>query len=219
MKTNFFTAIFFALSLFYACTSKQDEQQGYGRGSGDGVNALEEPPPLEEEKEKFSPADIKADEEVPDEGSYNESLKTTPQQSVKKIIKDGSISIKTNDINTSKKGIDELLKKLNAYYEKEDLQNNDQIISYELKIRVSADNFEKLISSIENGKDEIKSKNIQARDVTEEYVDIEARLTNKREFLKRYKDLLSKASTVKTFWQLKKILEIFKRKLKAKRVG
>lgn len=115
----------------------------------------------------------------------------------KKIIKDGSITVKTFDINTSKKGIDHLLKNLGAYYETEDLQNNDLVISYDLKIRVPPVNFEKLISILENGNDEIQSKNIQVRDVTEEYVDIETRLSNKRDYLKRYKELLSKAQTVK----------------------
>lgn len=115
----------------------------------------------------------------------------------KKIIKDGSITVKTDNINTSKKGIDDLLKKLQAYYETEDLQNNDEAISYNLKIRVPSANFEKLISTLENGNDEIQSKNIQARDVTEEFVDIETRLANKRDYLKRYKELLSRAQTVK----------------------
>ncbi len=32
--------------------------------------------------------------------------------------------------------------------------------------------------------------------MTEEYIDVEARLANKREYLKRYKELLSKATTV-----------------------
>lgn len=115
----------------------------------------------------------------------------------KKIIKDGDLTVKTDQINTSKKGIDNLLKKLNAYYETEDLQNSDEAISYDLKIRIPSSNFEKLISTLENGEDEIERKNIKARDVTEEYVDIETRLNNKREYLKRYKELLSKAQTVK----------------------
>jgi len=126
-----------------------------------------------------------------------ETLSNQSTVNKKKIIKDGNMSVKTHDINARKKDIDECLKKLNAYYEREDLQNHHQTISYDLKIRVPADNFEKLISSIENGKDEIKSKTIQARDVTEEYVDIEMRLASKREYLKRYKELVSKALTIK----------------------
>ena len=40
------------------------------------------------------------------------------------------------------------------------------------------------------------SKNISARDVTEEFIDLEMRLTNRRNYLKRYNDLLQQAGTV-----------------------
>ncbi len=130
-------------------------------------------------------------------GNQLEILSAKNFNTEKKIIKDGSITVKSQDINASKKGFDNLLKQLNAYYETEDLQNNEQTTAYNLKIRIPASNFEKLITGIENGKDKIESKNIQTRDVTEEYVDTETRLGSKRDYLKRYKEILSKAATVK----------------------
>lgn len=154
--------------------------------------ALSSPPPPVKEVVKFVEPVIKDDAVETDPPPSKSSNKST----VKKIIKDGSISVNAKDIVASKKGIDETVKKLNAYYEVEDLQNNDQSISYDLKIRVPSISFEKLIAAIEGGKDEITSKSIQARDVTEEFMDIETRLGNKREYLKRYKELLSKALKV-----------------------
>lgn len=133
-----------------------------------------------------------------------------------KIIKDGNITVKSSDINASKKGIDHLLKTLNAYYENEDLQNNEQSISYTLKIRIPAAHFEKLIVGIENGKDKIESKNIQTRDVTEEYVDIETRLANKRDYLKRYKELLSKALTVKDILAIEQNISSLQEEIESK---
>ncbi|MCU0328503.1 MAG: DUF4349 domain-containing protein [Chitinophagales bacterium] len=118
-------------------------------------------------------------------------------ESKKKIIKDGSITVKTNDINKSKTHIDTLLRKFNAYYEKEELDKSDQQISYNLKVRVPAKSFEDLISNIEGGYGEIENKSIQARDVTEEFVDIETRLANKRAYLKRYIELLAKTTSIK----------------------
>jgi len=120
----------------------------------------------------------------------------------KKIIKDGDISIKTNDIAVAKQRIDNLVKNLNAYYEQENLRNRYNEISYDLTIRVPAENFEKLLSSIEQSKDEIKSKNIRTRDVTEEFVDLSTRLSSKKDYLKQYTVLLSKAT------KIKEILEI-----------
>lgn len=120
----------------------------------------------------------------------------------KKIIKDGNIAILTKDIEGSKKKLDEQLSKLNGYYENEDLKNNDSEIIYNLKVRVPAGNFEKLLSFIEKGEGELLGKTIQARDVTEEFEDTETRLANKREYLKRYRDLLSKSKSVKDILEI-----------------
>lgn len=115
----------------------------------------------------------------------------------KKIIKDGSIDVKTKHIFESKKEIDEIVKKFDAYYDKETFDNNANEISYILEIRIPANNFEQFISTIDQGENEIINKSIEARDVTEEWVDIETRLSNKKEYLNRYKELLSKAVTIK----------------------
>lgn len=144
-------------------------------------------------------SDLKLEEQAPQQTSNYQVDSNNAKLDIakKKIIKDGSLTIKTNDINASKKSIDGLLRKLNGYYETENLENNDNSINYNLKIRIPANNFEKFVLDLEKGKEEVENKNIQARDVTEEYIDIESRLINKREYLKRYKELLSKASTVK----------------------
>lgn len=188
MKNNTLLLIFVALTILTSCTSKNRETQTYGYENVVAGDALPPSPPAIEESEEVASSPS---------SSQGNSLGNTAAIVENKIIKSGNISIQTNDINTSKKNIDELLKKLNGYFEKEDLENNDQITAYNLKIRVPADNFEKLISSIETGKDEIKSKSIQAKDVTETYVDIKTRLENKREYLKRYRELLAKAATIK----------------------
>lgn len=115
----------------------------------------------------------------------------------KKIIKDGSISIKVNYIKKHKQAIDQLLKAANAYYEREDLTRDPIRIAYALKVRVPTQYFESLVASIEHSGGEITNKSILARDVTEEFVDIEARLASKRAYLKRYQELLAKATNVK----------------------
>ncbi len=120
----------------------------------------------------------------------------------KKIIKDGSLSVRSVHAADSKKKIDQLLKLHQAYYASEQLTNNDNIISYNLKIRVAANNFEKMIFDLEKGDDIIQSKNIETRDVTEEFIDIESRLSNKKEYLKKYKELIAKAVNIKDVLQI-----------------
>lgn len=120
----------------------------------------------------------------------------------RKIIREGRVSVRTNDIAAGKKNIDQLAAKFNGWYDNEEMQNDDRIISYELKIRVPVENFEKLLAAIENGTDELVSKSIHSRDVTAEFVDIEARISSKKEYLKRYLELLAKANTVKDILEI-----------------
>ena len=157
------------------------------------------PPPPQVDQIKFvKPVVAKAEEVVEDEkGEPKVGSEIASEQKEKKIIKDGDISVKSKDIDNSKKALDILVKSLNGYYENESLDKYDERISYTLKVRIPSQNFEKLLTSVENGTDELQSKNVQARDVTAEFLDIETRLSNKHQYLKRYQDLLSKAGTVK----------------------
>lgn len=188
MRTKNILPFILALTILFSCNQNSEQNKV----------SLDNLAPPEIEITKFTPPKIVKDEEVRDlDNATNEILGNNTSLNKKKIIKDGNISIKTNEINSSKKVIDGYVKKMKAYYESEDLQNNDESTSYELKIRVPADSFELLIYNIENGDNEIINKSVKARDITEEYIDIETRLLNKRTYLKKYNDLLVKASTVK----------------------
>jgi hypothetical protein len=134
----------------------------------------------------------------------------------KKIIKDGSLAVKTKDIVAAKKRFDAVLKKLNAYYETEYFEKQDYKMTYSLKIRIPSANFEKLITEVENGQDEMVAKSINARDVTEEYMDVEMRLNNKREYLKKYKEILSKAFTIKDILEVQENIRNLQEEIESK---
>jgi hypothetical protein len=137
------------------------------------------------------------------------TLGESKHTAIKKIIKDGNMSIEVTDLQNSKKRVDSLVKLYNGYYAKESLNNYRRTISYNLKIRVPNNNFEKLVADVEKGKGKINSKEIDARDVTDEFIDVETRLNNKRSYLKRYNELLNKAKTIKDIVQIEdKISEI-----------
>lgn len=120
----------------------------------------------------------------------------------KKIIKDGRIGIEVQELERTKLQVDSLLIKFGGYYANERLNNTDWEISYNLKIRVPSKNFEKLIGEIETGGGEIKYKAIDARDVTDQFIDLETRLENKKNYLKKYNDLLKQAKTVKDILEI-----------------
>lgn len=120
----------------------------------------------------------------------------------KKIIKDGRLGIKVEELKKAKTDIDTLVKHIGAYYDKENLTNDDYSTQYDLKIRIPADKFELFISKIEKGENTVSYKEIEARDVTEEFIDLETRLTNKQKYMARYQELLKMAKS------MKEILEI-----------
>ena len=150
------------------------------------------PPPIRETV-KFVPPVIKDD--VVEETTESKNTKSQLLKN-KKIIKDGSISIKVKNVEAAKKRMDAIIKSYDAYYENESFENNEAKVSYHLKIRVPSKQFEVFLKASEKGEGEIVFKNIDARDVTEEYVDGEIRLTSKKLFRNRYNQLLEKAGKV-----------------------
>jgi len=119
-----------------------------------------------------------------------------PEVVKKKIIKDGNIGLRVADLEKTKARVDALLKQYGAYYASENLNNSDWESSYNLNIRIPSSNFEPFIQTIETGNGEILHKEIEARDVTDQFIDLETRLSNKRAYLKRYKALLGQAKTI-----------------------
>lgn len=115
----------------------------------------------------------------------------------KKIIKDGKLGIKVSKLKEAKINVDTLVRNMGGYYDKESLNNNDYSIDYNLIIRVPSNKLEILIDKIEKGEGEVSYKEIDARDVTEEFIDLETRLTNKHKYLAQYQELLKNAKSIK----------------------
>lgn len=110
--------------------------------------------------------------------------------------------LEVENLSAAKQHIDTLLNRFEAYYENEQFDANDYQSTYELKIRVLADNFEDLLQTIEAGEGKVLSKNISARDVTEQYIDLSIRLENNRKYLERYNELLARAGSVEDILEI-----------------
>lgn len=120
----------------------------------------------------------------------------------KKIIKDGRLGINVTDLEKSKTDIDTLVRNIGGYYDNESYSNTDTETEYDLKIRIPSDRFETLINKIDKGEGEVSYKEIDARDVTDQFIDLETRLTNKRSYLLKYQELLKKAKSVKDILEI-----------------
>ena len=114
----------------------------------------------------------------------------------RKLIKNGELSFKTADIQKTKAAIDAICKELNAYTSNENQNNYGSELQYNQTIRVSADTFDLLIQKIEAEAREVIHKTINTQDVTEEFMDVEARLKTKKELEARYREILKQAKSV-----------------------
>lgn len=120
----------------------------------------------------------------------------------KKVIKNGSMKIQVDNIEKAKGQINTLLKNNKAYIQKEEFQNTDLDENLDLTIRVPHQNFDTLINSFSAGVGSILSKNISSDDVTEEYTDVSIKLSNKKIYLEKYRDMLKSAKTTKDMLEI-----------------
>ncbi|NOT73951.1 MAG: DUF4349 domain-containing protein [Cyclobacteriaceae bacterium] len=131
------------------------------------------------------------------QSSMNEALSSAPNVSVeRKLIKNGDLSFKTDDTKKTKAEIEKIVKEFNGYISTESQNNYGDRLQYSQIIRVPSARFEELIQKIEAIAEEVESRNISSQDVTEEFIDTEARVKTKKELEARYREILKEAKTV-----------------------
>jgi len=153
----------------------------------------------------------------PAQKEYNvEADKHAPQKPAqqdisRKIIKEGEISFETPNIAGTRKAIYNSLQKLGGYIA-EEVESNDSINTrneYLLKVRIPEKNFDLFLNDVSSNATKIDSKNIRAKDVTSEYIDITTHLANKKKLEDRYVDLLKKGNKMADLLEIEnKISEI-----------
>ncbi len=137
------------------------------------------------------------------------SVETADQPEVRsgqKIIKHGFISFETDDLEKTYRDIKEAVKKYKGYIASENVIKDPNRITYQLDIRVPAENFDNLVEDITKEATFLDVKNISMTDVTEEFTDINARLKAKKELEKRYLELLKQAQNVKEMLEIERQL-------------
>lgn len=138
-----------------------------------------------------------------------------PETIKKKIIKDGRLGLRVSELEKAKWRIDTMIKNHGGYYANESFHNTDWESSYNLHIRVPSSNFEKLIAEIEKGDGKILFKEIDARDVTDQFIDLEIRLDNKRNYLNRYNDLLKQAKNIKEILEIEEKIRVLEEEIES----
>jgi len=190
MKKYFIISIAITLILFYSCESNESyfpddlssniAQDIKAEAYGNSNDYNEE---------------VELEEELADQKTIHIPYKALKNVE-RKLIKEGIISFETEDAKKTKTLINRVANGLNGYLAKDNEYTSDFRIEHSITIRVPSDNFDKLLMRISNSVDEIDDQNITVRDVTEEYVDVQARLKAKKTVEMRYLQLLNKAHSV-----------------------
>ncbi|MEO8665542.1 MAG: DUF4349 domain-containing protein [Ignavibacteria bacterium] len=123
---------------------------------------------------------------------YNKPVEEKiPSQLNRMIIKNGTINIEIEKFDESEKRITEEVFKVNGY-----ITNSNSSIDASgkkqgvIQVRIPADKYDSFIQSISSvGK--VMSQKISGNDVTEEFIDLEARQKTQKELEKRLLELLS----------------------------
>jgi len=150
------------------------------------------------------------------EQSLTENQAIQPEIVVeRKIIRNGSAEVRVNDIGEGKRQVDSLLKKYKGYYAGEVYNNMDVTHSYSLSIRIPAGAFDNFLNELGNGVGEIAYKNINSQDVTEQFIDLETRLKNKRNYMVSYRALLQQARSVKDILDIEEKIRVIEEEIES----
>jgi hypothetical protein len=150
--------------------------------------------------QKSSPTYSSADE-IPVTESLEMSADMTdgsqaPVEIERMLIKTGQIEFETEDRTITRNRILELTKKNKGYVSYENDRKSTSRLTTNLSIRIPTAVFDSFLAEATKGVDHFDRKQIDIKDITEEFLDIEARLKTKKELEARYLELLQKATKV-----------------------
>lgn len=139
-----------------------------------------------------------------------------PSVTDRKLIKDGDIYMEVKTLENTRNELNKLIAQYKAYIANESQAeyDNRKEISFAIKIPVSQ--YEAFCESVTGLAVNVERKNLNALDVTEEFVDTQARITAKKALEKRYLELLAKAKNVNEMLAIERELANVREDIEAK---
>lgn len=133
-----------------------------------------------------------------------------------KIIKTANLRFETDDLSATTSTIQQIVKKLNGQIQSDNEYKTSYSLRHSITVRVPSSNFDAFITEISNGVNYFDQKEISSRDVTEEYIDVEARIKAKQKLEERYLELLKKANKVKEMLEIERELSYIREEIEVK---
>lgn len=125
------------------------------------------------------------------------SAGNTSVSSEQKIIKTGSLDITVEDVEQTVNKISTEISALDGYVQNSTIsEGRNGQKSANLIVRVPVSSFENIISKIKNLSKIVTRENVNGREVTEEFVDLQATLIHNQAVEQQYLELLKRAQKV-----------------------
>ncbi|MEZ4857376.1 MAG: DUF4349 domain-containing protein [Flavobacteriaceae bacterium] len=176
-------------------------------GGGNSDYALEEPNP------------VAADYEYIEESPVSQKLivdESSEEIIEQKIIKTANLRFEASNPEETHKNIVALTQQYKGFIQSDNAGKNYNQLYRNMVIRVPTESFQPFIDAISKGVPYFDQKDISRQDVSEEFVDLEARLKAKRELEVRYLELLKQAKNVKEMLEIERELSNIREEIEAK---
>ncbi|MGI9544516.1 MAG: DUF4349 domain-containing protein [Cyclobacteriaceae bacterium] len=210
MKTNL---VFFVAFVFAACS-----------GSNENVSSIE--PYLDSSNEMYSdisPGDLSPEMEelgIVENADFRRDQSNhqspQPQKIDRKIIRNASIYFQVSNFDSSTLAMEAAIKKYDAYLTNSQRTGGDHRKEGNMAIRVRSDQLNALINDLVDQSIFLHRQDISSNDVTEEFIDLEIRLRNKKEVEKKYLEILDKAKTIKEILSVEEQVRVIREEIEAK---
>ncbi len=133
----------------------------------------------------------------------------------RKIIKEGNIRFETTDAEKTKNSLLELVASHEGFISQENADTYENISGYTITVRIPAAYFDQLLEKIILLTKKIDEQNISSLDVTEEFIDVNSRITTKKALESRYKEILKQATSVEDILKIEKEIGILRTEIES----
>lgn len=177
--------------------------------------ALEKAPPqdnmLRKEAKKSAASQATTEEEAGKTVTKDENEIAKKKKRNLKIIKNARIKFRVEEYEKSYQSILALVDEYDAYISSENAVNNQYQLYNDMEMRVLSDRFDLFLKALMKQALYVDYKKVSADDVTDQFVDLQARLKAKKEVEARFKSILNRANSIEQILkvenEIKKIRE------------
>ncbi|AFM03649.1 hypothetical protein Fleli_1212 [Bernardetia litoralis DSM 6794] len=131
------------------------------------------------------------------------------------VIKTGDMNLQVQELEKAKEAVLQKVKANKGFTSAANYNDYSSSKQQNITIRVSSGNFENLMKELSTI-GFVKNQSQSSQDVSEEFVDIQARLKSKREVENRYSEILKEAKTISEILEIEDKLRVIREEIEAR---